>query len=72
MTDGKLGKGALALISALAMAVPVGMVAGPASAYVFGNVRIEGNQRLLYRSSLSFDTHSLLFQLIQQHIFDIV
>ena len=43
MTDRKLGKGALALISALAVAAPVGLVATAASAYVFGNVRIEGN-----------------------------
>ncbi|RQP04939.1 MAG: outer membrane protein assembly factor BamA [Paracoccus sp. BP8] len=46
MTDRKLGKGALALISALAVAAPVAMTAVPASAYVFSNVRIEGNQRI--------------------------
>jgi len=54
MTDRKLGKGALALISALAVAVPVAMVATPASAYVFGNVRIEGNQRIEPQTILSY------------------
>ena len=43
MTDRKLGKGALALISALAIAAPVSMMATPAAAYVFRNVKIEGN-----------------------------
>ncbi|MDS9468131.1 outer membrane protein assembly factor BamA [Paracoccus sp. MBLB3053] len=54
MTDGKLGKGALALISALALAGPVAMVPMPASAYVFNNVRIEGNQRIEPQTILSF------------------
>lgn len=54
MTDGKLGKGALALISALAIAAPVGMMATAASAYVFGNVRIEGNQRIEPATILSY------------------
>ncbi|WP_288951058.1 outer membrane protein assembly factor BamA [uncultured Paracoccus sp.] len=54
MTDRKLGKGALALISALAVAVPVGMGATPAAAYVFSNVRIEGNQRIEPQTILSY------------------
>lgn len=54
MTDRKLGKGALALISALAVAAPVAMVATPASAYVFSNVRIEGNQRIEPATILSY------------------
>ncbi|UXU74637.1 MULTISPECIES: outer membrane protein assembly factor BamA [unclassified Paracoccus (in: a-proteobacteria)] len=54
MTDRKLGKGALALISALAVAAPVAMVASPASAYVFSNVRIEGNQRIEPQTILAY------------------
>ncbi|MBP6678071.1 MAG: outer membrane protein assembly factor BamA [Paracoccus sp.] len=54
MTNRKLGKGALALISALAVAAPVGMVATPASAYVFSNVKIEGNQRIEPQTILSY------------------
>ncbi|WP_062560698.1 outer membrane protein assembly factor BamA [Paracoccus aminovorans] len=54
MTDRKLGKGALALISALAVAAPVGLVASAASAYVFSNVRIEGNQRIEPATILSY------------------
>ena len=54
MTDRKLGKGALALISALAVAAPVGLMATAASAYVFGNVRIEGNQRIEPATILSY------------------
>ena len=33
-------------LSTLAVAAPVAMVATPASAYVFSNVKIEGNQRI--------------------------
>ncbi|WP_374635080.1 outer membrane protein assembly factor BamA [Paracoccus sp. (in: a-proteobacteria)] len=54
MMDRKLGKGALALISALAVAAPVAMVATPASAYVFSNVKIEGNQRIEPQTILSY------------------
>ncbi|HWL56469.1 MAG TPA: outer membrane protein assembly factor BamA [Paracoccus sp. (in: a-proteobacteria)] len=54
MTDRKLGRGALALISALAVAGPVAMVPVAASAYVFSNVRIEGNQRIEPQTILSF------------------
>ncbi len=54
MTDRKLGKGALALISALAVAAPVGMLPNVAAAYVFNNVRIEGNQRIEPQTILSY------------------
>ncbi|MTH64749.1 outer membrane protein assembly factor BamA [Paracoccus shanxieyensis] len=54
MTDRKLGKGALALISALAVTAPVAMIPGTASAYVFNNVRIEGNQRIEPATILSY------------------
>ena len=54
MTDRKLGKGALALISALAVAAPVGMLPTVAAAYVFNNVRIEGNQRIEPQTILSY------------------
>lgn len=54
MTDRKLGKGALALISALAVAAPLGMVPTATSAYVFSNVRIEGNQRIEPQTILSY------------------
>ncbi|MBD9525239.1 outer membrane protein assembly factor BamA [Paracoccus sp. PAR01] len=54
MTDRKLGKGALALISALAVAAPAAMVPGAAAAYVFNNVRIEGNQRIEPATILSY------------------
>jgi len=54
MTDRKLGRGALALISALAVAGPVAMIPVTASAYVFSNVRIEGNQRIEPQTILSF------------------
>ena len=54
MTDRKLGKGALALISALAMAAPMATLPTTASAYVFNNVRIEGNQRIEPQTILSY------------------
>ncbi|MTH80072.1 outer membrane protein assembly factor BamA [Paracoccus aestuariivivens] len=54
MTDRKIGKGALALISALAVAAPAAMVPLPAAAYVFSNVRIEGNQRIEPQTILSY------------------
>lgn len=54
MTDRKLGKGALALISALAVATPLGMIPNAASAYVFNNVRIEGNQRIEPQTILTY------------------
>ncbi|MFT4013498.1 MAG: outer membrane protein assembly factor BamA [Paracoccus sp. (in: a-proteobacteria)] len=54
MTHRKFGKGALALISALAVTAPVAFMPGPAAAYVFGNVRIEGNQRIEPATILSY------------------
>lgn len=42
----KLGKGAVALMTALTMAVPAGLMPLPAAAYVFNDVRIEGAQRI--------------------------
>lgn len=54
MTDRKLGKGALALISALALAGPVAVMPMPAAALIFSNVRIEGNQRIEPQTILSY------------------
>lgn len=54
MTDKRLGKSAMALISALAIATPVGFLAGPASAYVFSSVKIEGSQRIEGATILSY------------------
>lgn len=54
MTDRKLGKGALALISALAVTAPAAMIPSAAAAYVFNNVRIEGNQRIEPATILSY------------------
>ncbi|CAM3208495.1 outer membrane protein assembly factor BamA [Paracoccus nototheniae] len=42
----KLGKGAVALMTALAITVPVGLIPGPALAVVFGDIRVEGNQQI--------------------------
>lgn len=47
MTDRTFGKGALALVSALALAAPLAVgTAIPAAAYSFTTVRIEGAQRM--------------------------
>ena len=54
MTDSKLGKGALALISALAVAGPMVSFPLSASAYVFSNVSIQGNQRIEPQTILSY------------------
>ena len=54
MTDRKLGRGALALISALAVAGPAAMIPVPAAAYVFSNVRIEGNRRIEPQTILTY------------------
>ena len=54
MMDRKLGKGALALISALTVAGPAAMVPMPAAALVFSNVRIEGNQRIEPQTILTY------------------
>ncbi|MFN3525042.1 MAG: outer membrane protein assembly factor BamA [Paracoccus sp. (in: a-proteobacteria)] len=50
----KLGKGAVALITALAIAAPAGMAPMPAFAQAFSQVRIEGNQRVEDGAILSF------------------
>lgn len=50
----KLGKGAVALITALAIAAPAGMAPLPASAQAFSQVRIEGNQRVEDGTVLSY------------------
>ncbi|MTH35684.1 outer membrane protein assembly factor BamA [Paracoccus limosus] len=54
MTDRKLGKGALALISALTVAAPLAAIPGAAAAYVFSNVSIQGNQRIEPATILSY------------------
>ncbi|WP_346429680.1 POTRA domain-containing protein [Paracoccus sp. DMF-8] len=54
MTDRKLGKGAIALISALAVTVPASFMATPASAYVFNSVRIDGAERIESATILSY------------------
>lgn len=50
----KLGTSAMALISALAFAAPVSFMAGPAFAYVFNDVRIEGAQRIEGATVMSY------------------
>lgn len=54
MTEKKLGKGALALISALAVTAPASFLASPAYAFVFSNVKIEGSQRIEGATILSY------------------
>ncbi|MDO5646841.1 outer membrane protein assembly factor BamA [Paracoccus sp. (in: a-proteobacteria)] len=49
----KFGKGAVALMTALAVTVPVVTMPVPAAAYVFNDVRIEGNQRIENATILS-------------------
>ena len=44
--DRKLGRGALALVTSLAIAVPVGLTPRPAAAVVFGSITVEGNQQI--------------------------
>ena len=51
---GKLGKGAVALVTALAMASPLAMMPGAAAAFVFNDVRIEGSQRVEPATVLSY------------------
>ncbi|HRO13788.1 MAG TPA: outer membrane protein assembly factor BamA [Paracoccus sp. (in: a-proteobacteria)] len=46
MTDRNFGRGAVALISAFALAAPAMMAATPAAAYSFSELRIEGAQRV--------------------------
>lgn len=51
----KLGKGAVALVAALTISVPAGLLmSGPASAYVFNDVRIQGAQRIEPATILSY------------------
>lgn len=51
----KLGKGAVALMAALTISVPVGLlVTQPALAYVFNDVRIEGAQRIEPATIMSY------------------
>ncbi len=53
MTDNIFGKGALALVSALAIAAPVAVMPGQAAAFTFNDVRIEGAQRVDANTILS-------------------
>ncbi|QBX34716.1 outer membrane protein assembly factor BamA [Paracoccus liaowanqingii] len=42
----KLGKGAVALMTALAITMPVGLIPGAAQAVVFSTITVEGNQQI--------------------------
>ena len=42
----KLGKGALALVTSLAIAAPIGMIPQQAAAVVFGSIQVQGNQQI--------------------------
>ncbi|MBK4216969.1 outer membrane protein assembly factor BamA [Paracoccus caeni] len=50
----KLGRGAVALVTALTIAAPAALIPAPASAYVFNDVRIEGAQRVEPATVLSY------------------
>ena len=50
----KLGKGAVALMTALTIAAPAVLVPGQAAAYVFNDLRIEGAQRVEPATVLSY------------------
>ena len=50
----KLGKGAVALVTALTIATPAAFMPSPASAYVFNDVRIEGIQRIEPETVMSY------------------
>lgn len=50
----KLGKGAVALVTALTIAAPAALIPSVASAYVFNDVRIEGAQRVEPATILSY------------------
>ncbi|MBC9248157.1 outer membrane protein assembly factor BamA [Paracoccus sp. 11-3] len=50
----KLGKGAVALVTALTIAAPAALIPSVASAYVFNDVRIEGAQRIEPATILSY------------------
>ena len=42
----KLGKGALALVTSLAIALPAGVIPQPAAAVVFNSIQVQGNQQI--------------------------
>ncbi|MFN3277289.1 MAG: outer membrane protein assembly factor BamA [Paracoccus hibiscisoli] len=46
MMERKLGKGALALVTSLAIAVPAGVIPQPAAAVVFSSIQVQGNQQI--------------------------
>lgn len=50
----KLGRGAVALMAALTISVPAGLMPGAAAAYVFNDIRIEGAQRIEPATILSY------------------
>ncbi|WP_282601669.1 outer membrane protein assembly factor BamA [Paracoccus sp. PARArs4] len=50
----KLGKGAVALMAALAMTVPAGLMPTPARAVVFNDIRVEGNNQIETGAVLSY------------------
>ena len=50
----KLGKGAVALVTALTIATPAALVPNAAVAYVFNDVRIQGTQRIEPATVLSY------------------
>ena len=50
----KLGRGAVALMTALTIAAPVTVIPRAASAYVFNDIRIEGTQRVEAATVLSY------------------
>ncbi|MTD98736.1 outer membrane protein assembly factor BamA [Paracoccus sp. YIM 132242] len=50
----KLGKGAVALMTALTIAAPAALIPGAAAAYVFNDVRIEGSARVEPATVLSY------------------
>ncbi|MFC3169815.1 outer membrane protein assembly factor BamA [Paracoccus fontiphilus] len=50
----KLGKGAVALMTALTIAAPAALIPSAAAAYVFNEVRIEGSQRVEPATVLSY------------------
>ena len=50
----KLGRGAVALVTALTIATPAALIPGAAAAYVFNDVRIEGSSRVEPATVLSY------------------
>ena len=50
----KLGRGAVALVTALTIAAPAALIPAAASAYVFNDVRIEGSSRVEPATVLSY------------------